>query len=698
MPYSTFMKNSIKALFPIKLTNLTLASVVALVPTATVWAQASRVTVPDASCATSPGDAFEGAAKFGPGPTTLAGQCLDTRYYRPPKNVRYQNGILTFNNYSYRGQFWKAEIALDASTVESVYFHVKRFTVLNSVEAAHTQVRYKLKPGAKVRLTHQVTGERAEADDILISFEAGLTKTEGYNFAKGAFDSYILVGRAGETASITAEKPRPIEQYELDLTRDEKALLLVTSLVRSERIGLDSYYNTLRPNCTTEQFDLIDNLPARRGKAERFLTVISMDPVAWPSIEALQKRGLIKQRVQNFESEQKGETAVLQLPRPNRQMPPFIPTVAGNPWSIVVVSPQASSLNSTEREALATLRQEIVQRLMKLVQSYGSSALLAGVGGTQPTELLLKAVTDVQQEIRSLLVRMDSQLPARPQPLAVYFAPMQTSQPTTSLQRLGIEAALPFPTIDREVSLDDRRSQEPLFFVGEGAMKAADVGSRNQVPAYLMSAAIVISAARGQSAVTTQTMVGINKVEKAFSQNNDQVRLDKITIAPGNSRADRPVILISHHQRANAALDPLVSIEFGPAGGLAGTLDLSRFGTLQISKALPGSPSSCEIQARSAPHITGVFAQRATGNSVVDRFLQGRPVAFQVLGARMNLQRGSVEQMDVRVNTWPVSCRSDSQVETQFRTEANKALEQWKSKASEKKDVLMHVIETMLNN
>jgi hypothetical protein len=81
--------------------------------------------------------------------------------------------------------------------------------------------------------------------------------------------------------------------------------------------------------------DLVDLLPRFKGKYPPFATVISTDPIAKPSIDALSARGAMLGRVQNGEDEAKGILKKMPMPTSSSKSLSYLPQVAGRPWSLV---------------------------------------------------------------------------------------------------------------------------------------------------------------------------------------------------------------------------------------------------------------------------------------------------------------------------------------------------------------------------
>lgn len=623
---------------------------------------------PDASCAKS-SDPNEGASRFTAVSSKYSGQCVDTARFRAIKNLRIEGNEVTLNNYQHENKFWEARFSLAPENIEAVYLQIVRFPVLGVVEAGHAQTRFKLKN--PVQLVSQAQpGQTATAADLVISFEATFPEGQSYNFALGALNNYGLVARILSTAQKRLNSPTaPFEQYELNITADEKSQLLKLGLDRAFSISDKHPYNTLRPNCVSESFDLIDKLDRLKGKYPSFLTVISNDPVAQPAINALSQRQILKQRVQNYEEEEQGNLGARPLPR--GMSVPLLPRIADRPWTLVVTLPNLQSLSATERQAVLRVREQILKQAPTALQGLGSAMMVEA--GSDAAAIVTGALKTLQSNLMASLQEINSALPASRQSIGLYIVPFRTVSTVTRLDGLGIPAALPFSIVDVVVDESVRNSQEIYYHIAEGARQAGDAGSATRDPGYLMGTALRLNLQKNNIQMRSQVMVGLNNMTKPFTMQNSQVNFQESVIRGAEARTTRPVMLITHVQNGTSRAEPTALIEFGPEGGIAGTLAGDGFGVFQIHKDLSGS---CEMQAASSPTLNGQLASSALGKPLLDRLLQGKKVGFQILSVRLNVATQQVSEMDVRVSTWPLTCVSSSDVNGQFMQNANQMLTQ----------------------
>lgn len=623
---------------------------------------------PDQTCAQST-DPWETAYRFTDQSSKYSGQCIDSQRFRSIKNLKIENQNVSLNNYFHQGQYWQAEFSVAPENVEKAIFQIVRFPILGIVEAAHIQIRFLLKN--PIYLRSQTTGQNGNSTDILVSFEASRPKGEGYNFALGVLPNFALAGRVLSAEQRSSEGKEAMEQYELDLDASERAELLTKALERSQAIGLSVSYNTLRPNCTTEIVDLIDLLPRFKGKFPHFLTVISADPVAQPSIDALAQRKVLKSRIQNYQDEAKGLQQVLSIPA--KKALPILPQVQNHSWSLVVALPRMDRLSDVQRRIILNVREKIVHKSPLILQALGSAMMKES--GQDSAQILTGVIKSIQAQIRDLLLENQKFLPSNGVSLAVYLVPYAVSNSTTTLEKWGVSAALPFAIINQEVDESIPRSRDLFYHIAEGSRKAADAGAIGKAPAYMAGAGLKVFISSRGSESFSQILVGLKDQERAFTMANSQVQFEQSVVTGNTQRSTRPMMLITHHQKTESALSPLVQIEFGPDGGLAGEMAGNAMGIFQIRKDLGGS---CQSQTLSAPTLKGKLSTQALGKPLLDKIIQGKAVAFHIRGAQFNSANLQVSDMDVIVATWPMNCLSVANVNQQFAENANQMLNKFK--------------------
>jgi hypothetical protein len=665
----------------------------------------NSASAPDSDCASST-DPAESAARISPDSVQLNGLCVHTARFRPVVDLKIDEFAkqIQFKNYSYQGQFWTAVVPMSADAIDEVIFGIKHFTLggvggaslvgnaLQSLKPAHTQLRFKMSLGHEIKLVNQVTGEKATTNDLALSFEASLVEGLKFNVALATLPMNPLVGRVGETASILKEAPNPLEQYVLNLTAEEKLMVLKAGLRRSNEAGLKIFYNTLSPNCTTEIFDLLDILPRLNGKLERFVVSVSLDPVAGPSIQALQARQLITKRIQNFEDELKGVKAELRIPEIKQILPPFIPAVAGHPWSLVVVSPDMTTLRESDKGAISELKKELVAHTFKVLQGYVSGKLLAAAADTEiATSILMNVILTSQSDLAGVFKRFRERMSDDDHMIGVYLVPVEGVPATTSLAKFGLNLAVPFPVIE-EKYVAKSFGELPIYRkIYAGAVAVADRGMNNNVPAYLLGTGIVIHASRKNSSVTIQSMVGLNAKAQKLERSDKQVNIHRFDIPDVSYPQNVPVAVVTSTVPLPlpANFRPKVKIDFGPIGKIVEFDDFTKVsGILQPWSPVIDSPEShgmgahqiCIKRANSTPTIVGNLSKSASGVAIVDKIIEGNPIFFKIQSVTVDLKSLSVSDMDIRSDLPPLYCLGLEDINKKFKENANGDAQKLKNK------------------
>lgn len=643
---------------------------------------AAPATSPSPNCKTS-NDQFEIGVKMNSTQEALNGKCMDSKTFRAAQVISETDQYLEFANFLHQNQYWIARFPKDSQVYDAAFFQIQRFPIVKGVEAAHVQMRIRLKQGQFIELINQTTQQAEKVSSVIISFEAGRPVQVPYNFALGAFDHYTLIGRITSSEQRYEErKTTGTEQYKLKLNQDQIKELALRGVKRSAQVGVETFYNTLKPNCTTEAFDLIDQLPGHEGKFQPFLTLISADPIAQPSLDALKSRGLLQERVQNMNEElvnKMTQDTLMAIPVKKTTELDYFPVIKDLPWSVVLVSPPKKILSATEAQILEQVKKELLGRIPMMLQAAVSAAMASSDGSdqsSQSSKILSAVMAKVNSEMKLVLEKLDSKLSRTPRTIAIYLVPFKSNHPLaqTSLQKIGIQAAIPLNLVEVNVDIDDRRSHEVFFHIAEGTRRVSDEGIKRKVPFYFRGANINLKLEQKNSSSSSQIMLGLNSLERPFNMKNSQVVFSKAVIPVAENRSDRSIMLLSHSQLAQKEKQNLVQIEFGSDGGITGSISPDLFGNFQIFTG-----NSCVRQVKSTPALVGVFGEKPLNKGIIDMALKGRPTRFQIFGADLNIQTQLIESMDVRVATGPIQCLSNGSVNNQFKDEGNTMINKIKS-------------------
>lgn len=226
------------------------------------------------------------------------GQCLDTQLHRSAKKLAENDNEITVANFQYEDQYYIAHIP--KHSVEKVIFDIVHFdTSVPLINAAHTQLRFVLKTGKKIILESQSRSKaysRVEISDFILSVHGDGPRGVDYSLIEGLNKNYLAVYRLVETKTRALEdKERKINQYKLHLTEDEASQVMLEAVYKSTKTGYLNIYHTLKLNCTTELFKVIDLALQSRYQVKKFnISVLqALDPVEGPALKALIYRNIL---------------------------------------------------------------------------------------------------------------------------------------------------------------------------------------------------------------------------------------------------------------------------------------------------------------------------------------------------------------------------------------------------------------------
>jgi hypothetical protein len=591
------------------------------------------------------------------GSEDFEGRAVDTQKFRPAYITSTQEASeFKFENYLHDDRFWSAELSKNAQ-VESVYVHVVRFEVVSGITAAHVQLRMKMAEGSEITL---ISGdETIKRKDIIVSFEAGRPEGEGYNFFKGLKNNYVLVGRVASDIQRLSEydKNNKTEQYALSLSADEKKKLLFDALQRSHDGGLNKFYNTLKPNCTTEVFTLIDALPSLKDSGlAPFLTVLSNDPVAGPTIEALDQRGVLEGRHANLRAElERGET----LPPKESILKPkaeLLPTIEGFPYSIVMMSPEELK-GSAE---LAAAKKTAYTLAPKFMQTFVSNLMVDEAG---KSDALLKAFKELGGHMKEGLKEIDGQLGDTDSSFSLYLTPWSADlgQEVDVMKELDVDVRLPLKTFEAD---QNNVNQNEVF---TGLNDAMAVHAENSTAFGVMGVVVQVNLVKGALSMSMQAVGHLGDMKKEMLVENDQVNIKEVVVPDHQNILDQPVAILDLTQNLNDDV-PKFKLSFGAFGGIENT-DFSSIGKFKIKSPHGGD----KARAFSVPSLRGTAAKVGFVNVWMDIF----SVGFDLLTL-------SVNKIDVRISSGFAGIKtalfkdvaSDPKVNAQFVDAVNSQIKQ----------------------
>lgn len=599
-------------------------------------------------------DQYETPTRISDGSKSFAGGCIDTDRFRPPVLIEDTDSVFKFANYKHLGKYWIAEVPKSAP-IDKTFFHIVRFDVVSGITAAHTQFRVRYKEDA-IRLTPQDgQGDSISINDIVVSYEASRPKNNPYNFALGAVDNYLLVGRVLSGRQRQDESTEnTTEQYEMILNQAEASQLLYDSLIDSKDIVFKGFYNTLNPNCTTQIFHRIDELPSVKAKnPQPFLTVISNNPIAAPSLKALEQRGILGPEYATLYDEMDRDIHTAPDGGSSSSSLNLLAEVEGYPYSIVFAADsQADSKEIVEKgKAVAyQLAPQIAQRL-------AASLMLSAASDDFS---LLGTLKDLAPSMRASLDSINSQLTDEMSYVSLYLTPWNGSGTRVNvMETLDVPARLPFESYDSTYS--------DIAF-SEGLYEAMDANKNSGQPFHLLSVAVHLALQKDNSALQIQVYGQLNPQSKELVASNDKIDIHTFEVPETPSHLNPPSMVLNLTQKANEEL-PTLRAEFGPYGLTQSGVDQGFAGRILIAD------QDCEMQTQATPRLLG----KATLLGV----LKWKSAALQITAADFDLESLDVEKLDVKVRSFPVDCLASEDIDSQFTDAVNAEIGKLKDSAAE---------------
>ncbi|MGZ3723416.1 MAG: lipoprotein N-acyltransferase Lnb domain-containing protein [Bdellovibrionales bacterium] len=248
------------------------------------------------ACVRDAGDLFEPAMRITSG--SFKGECLDVSSVRPVKILFENRENITVSGFYDQGKFWKAEIPLNA--VAKVLFQIVPFeSGVPLIQAAHTQLRFLLKPGREAALHCQSCPENSRSGDFIISSTFTAPAGKEYSAVKSLGGSYGIVTRILSSYARGKEEIQKdksiVRQFKLKISEKEMNDLLLLGIRRSSLDAYSQIYDLRLNNCTTIAFGLLDSM---RPRTDGVAPVVGSwwnirDEFIEPSLKALRERGLI---------------------------------------------------------------------------------------------------------------------------------------------------------------------------------------------------------------------------------------------------------------------------------------------------------------------------------------------------------------------------------------------------------------------
>lgn len=288
---------------------------------------AHAVLLPEnARCVQDPKDPYDPGQMFTYG--KYKGQCVDSSQKRPIQILSENDQEIVFTNFRHMGKFWIAHFP--KNSIDSVSFRIDPFgSGIPFVSAAHTLIRFDMKPGKSLLLQPQYEGEEklvdpkdlTDVNSLFFSVNYMAPKNVEYNLFPGMASVYLeafnfLSAHDRGNAKDTGKNAE--QNFVLNLAPGAGDAYLVNALHASNEKQLNVAYNTYSENCTTALFDLMDETfqydhPVKKFKVSH---IKIFDELIGPSIHALKERGLIAEDAGKKNSESDQNTSKEELGKP----------------------------------------------------------------------------------------------------------------------------------------------------------------------------------------------------------------------------------------------------------------------------------------------------------------------------------------------------------------------------------------------
>lgn len=235
------------------------------------------------------------------------GQCMDASEERAAVILSEDSTQITFANFWHEGKFWIATVPLNG--IDRGIFHTEYLeSDIPMLKPAHVQMRFVMKNNFVVQLVPQAGKDKAvppqTINDLLLSIEYMAPRGVEYDLIPGElkafkiaytfFSAQAQVDFVKEDVA-AGDGPDTLNQYELKLSGEQLGAVFREAVHESFDYSYDHSYDTLIRNCATRLFNVLDLSLVYQTKVKPFkITILNiLDPVAKPSLKALQDRNIL---------------------------------------------------------------------------------------------------------------------------------------------------------------------------------------------------------------------------------------------------------------------------------------------------------------------------------------------------------------------------------------------------------------------
>ena len=615
------------------------------------------------------------------------GQCLDTQRFRSASIQVDDKDKIVFDNFLHNDTYWTVSLSKTAK-VKEVAIQVVRFEVVSGVIAGHTQYKVQLDKGSSFELTDK-DGNKETVDNLVVSFEAARPKDVSYNFAAGMVDNYILVGRVASNTQRLKEygEGYTTENYILNLPEDERLEILLSGIRASQERGYGTFYNTLKPNCTTEIFDLFDKLPSVAARNPKpFLTMLSNDPVVKPTIDGMIARGMfagcgpdmkMDPKTGAFEFSEISPETCIERQNPILADIPFMAVVENMPYSVILASdlPEDAKLAKKVEGAAYSLAPILLQRV-------GASVML---GRDNSAASLLTALKALGPALDKTITDLEDSLGDKKATVALYLAPWDNTarddvaftKIEDTMDELGVPAVLPFSTFRL---VEGVGGPQATWEFRDSLAAAAKAHRDKKAPFGVLGLVAQLHIDRAEGSKVTLQLAGYaSPQEKALEVTNDLVVISKMVVPEALNDFSLPVALITLGYKKGQKV-PTLALDFGSLSGTvprAGIVS-DRAGNLSVASGADIGVyaiqrEDCVDRAFNVPYLHGGAA-----------ILEAIDVKLKVFAVDFDLENQSASNVEVRTDAaygLIKSCERDENVNKQFTDSVNEKIDEEKGKA-----------------
>ncbi|NCN41761.1 hypothetical protein GW916_11000 [bacterium] len=587
-------------------------------------------------------------------PSKFAGQIIEVDRFRHPIIVQETDDFIEFANYLHEGKYYIARI-FKVSQVEAAYAHIVKFAAVPGVTAAHTQYRVVFAPGSEIELRSQRTGESEElkVNDIVISSEAARPEGFPYEFNTGLFPNYAVIKRALSGVQRAKESiENKTEQYKILLPSEGLLQMVLNSIHEGHKERASRFYGTIARNCTTDLFVSIDKILTAMGRIfKTFKTVLSLDPIATPTREALRERGVLGPRVANLEREIfHGELDYVPSDEDKPKPIGVFPERLASQFSLVIHIPNEENLNQDQLDTIKTVRAEFSELVSEVVQS---ALATSSLGSDSGQEALRNGLLSVTKALQEFLSEWDKKIPeGMDQKLMIYFVPYVGSPSEDITEQLTEEYPARLPIKAFKGTVNSERNdlfqvqmapkKVRLAFLEESQRKETELR-----PLHLSGLAAQVHLKRGSSSAKLQILGGLNPSSHVLVEEQGPIRLFSVnTVDPELSpTSNTSMLTLNLEVKAADGSIPQLRVEFGrdqrhqiAPRGVVPNMNMEandpNYGLFNLAEGRRGAGRHRLLRA---PYFFG------------EEVYMGIDIRFPILNFSLDLETFKIENLDMRI-------------------------------------------------